>query len=249
MRGQGGSEGQGAARSASKSSGAKKQTSEQTPSSTNQGASANPGASQGQRPSPAQGGAANQGTSMGQGTQQTSSNPSGTGQQTGGEQDLLQHAKHAGGEIMSKVQQQAGSQLNRQKETAASQLSQVANAVRRLGENLPQEEAGALGQFVRQYGDKAANGLERLGTYIREQDPKQFLNDVQNFGRRQPVLLLGGAFLLGFAGARLIRSSMGAGSSMDTGDRQGSMQMNVQTPRPTSQNVSGAGQSINPGAV
>jgi hypothetical protein len=183
------------------------------------------------------------------GEQTPSSNQSGTGQQTGEEQDLLQHAKHAGGEIMSKVQQQADSQLNRQKETAASQLSTVANAVRRLGENLPQEEAGALGQFVRQYGDKAADSLERLGTYIREKDPKQLLTDVQNFGRRQPVLLLGGAFLLGFAGARLIRSSMGTGSSMDTGYRQGSRQMNVQTPRLTSQNVSGAGQPVNPGAV
>jgi hypothetical protein len=36
----------------------------------------------------------------------------------------------------------------------------------------------------------------------------QLLDDVQDFGRRQPALLLGQAFLLGLDGARLIKSSM-----------------------------------------
>ena len=129
---------------------------------------------------------------------------------TGGEQDLLQHAKQATGNIVNKVQQQAGSQLTRQKETAATELSQVANAVRRLRDNLPQQDLGPIARVVGDYGEKAANSIERLSTYVRDKDPKQLLDDVQNFGRRQPALLLGGAFLLGFAGARLIRSSMSA---------------------------------------
>jgi hypothetical protein len=131
-------------------------------------------------------------------------------QGTDGEQDLLQHAKQATGNIVNRVQQQAGSQLTRQKETAATELSQVANAVRRLRENLPQQELGPIARVVGDYGEKAADSLERLSTYVRDKDPKQLLDDVQNFGRRQPALLLGGAFLLGFAGARLIRSSMSA---------------------------------------
>lgn len=203
MRRQGG-EGQGNARSASKS---RKQAGEQTPESpTNQGTTQN------------QGTTGNQGVSANQQIQQTSSkNQQQTGQQTGGEQDLLQHAKHATGQIVNKVQQQAGTQLNRQKETAATELSQVANAVRRLRENLPQEEIGPIARVVGDYGERAANSLERLSTYVRDKDPKQLLDDVQNFGRRQPALLLGGAFLLGFAGARLIRSSMGTGSERRLG--------------------------------
>lgn len=225
MRGQGG-ERQGTARGASKSPAGKKQGEQ------NQGASMNQGGSQDQ------GTTGNQGTSGSQGTQP------GAGQQAGGEQDLLQHAKHATGEIMNKVQEQAGTQVTRQKETAATQLSQVANAVRRLRDNLPEEQAGYIGNLVSEYGDKAANNLERLSTYIREQDPKQLLNDVQNFGRRQPALLLGGAFLLGFAGARLIRSSMST-----TGSQYGSRQMNVPKTTFTPQNVSASRQSITPGAV
>ena len=180
---------------------------------------------------------ASTGASMNQGA---AANQGGTAQHTQGDQDLLEHAKHATGQIMTKVQEQAGSQINRQKETAASELSQVANAVRRIRENLPEHEAGALGRYVAEYGDKAANGLERLSHYIREQDPKKLLDDVQNFGRRQPALLLGGAFLLGFAGARLIRSSMEAGSQHQ------SLQRNLQTQPYTGTNVSAARPSTTP---
>ena len=135
------------------------------------------------------------------------------------DQDLLQKAKQTGGEIVNQVQQQAGTQIDRGKETAANELSQVVNAVRQFGQNLAGEANGPIARYAAEYGDKAANSLERLSNYIREQDAKRLLNDVENFGRRQPALLLGGAFLLGFAGARLIKSSMEAASqnAMDRG--------------------------------
>jgi hypothetical protein len=122
-----------------------------------------------------------------------------TNQQTGGlNQDLLQHAS---------------TQIDRGKDSATNELSQVVNAVRQLGQTLSSGEAnGPIARFTAQYSDKAADSLERLTNYIRTQDPQRLLNDVQNFGRRQPALLLGGAFLLGFAGARLIKSSMEANS-------------------------------------
>ena len=132
-------------------------------------------------------------------------------------QDLLQHAKQATGEIVNQVQQRAGSQIERQKETAASELTQVVNAVRQFGQTLSGEANGPIARYAAEYSDKAAESLERFTNYIREQDPKKLLNDVQYFGRRQPALLLGGAFLLGFAGARLIKSSMEAGSQGSTG--------------------------------
>ena len=163
-----------------------------------------------------------------------------TNQQTGGQnQDLLQHAKQAGGEIVNQVQQQASTQLDRGKETATNELSQVVNAVRQLGQTLSSGEAnGPIARFAAQYSDKAANSLEQLTNYIREQDPKRLLNDVQNFGRRQPALLLGGAFLLGFAGARLIKSSMEAASQSST--NSGFRSPYYTEVPPTSSDVSGA---------
>ena len=125
-----------------------------------------------------------------------------------GHDDLMQHAKEASGNIVNQVQQQAGSQFARQKESAANDLTQVVDAVRRLGQSLAGEQNGPIARYAGQYGDKAAQSLKQFSTYIREKDPKELLNDVQNFGRRRPALLIGGAFLLGFAGARLIKTSM-----------------------------------------
>jgi hypothetical protein len=128
--------------------------------------------------------------------------------QGSGGQDLLQQAKQTTNEVVSQVQQQASSEINRQKESAASQLTTVVNAVRQFGETLNNEGENPIARFAGQYGDKAADGLDRVARYLREQDPKRLLNDVQKFGRRQPALMIGGAFLLGFAGARIIKSSM-----------------------------------------
>ncbi|HKV37135.1 MAG TPA: hypothetical protein VJP89_22530 [Pyrinomonadaceae bacterium] len=177
--------------------------------STGQTGQAATGQGASQRPSgqgtTSQGTTGQTGQGAGQGANQRSSS-----QSTGADQDLLQHAKQATGEIVNQVQQQAGSQLARQKDSAATDLTQVVQAVRRFGESLTGQgqEGGPIARYAAEYGDKAANSLERFSTYIREQDPKQLLNDVQNFGRRRPALLLGGAFLLGLAGARLIKSSM-----------------------------------------
>jgi hypothetical protein len=211
----------GSAATASKMAASKKEVGDESPSpgqgatsSQNQGGTLNQGATGTQDKSPSitpQQQHGSVGSQQNQGKTGSQQN-----QNTGG-QDLLQQAKQTGNEVVSQVQQQASSQLNRGKETAASELSTVVNAVRRFGETLNSEGNGPIARFAAQYGDKAADGLDRVARYIREQDPKRVLNDVQNFGRRQPALMIGGAFLLGFAGARLIKSSMDAASSPDTG--------------------------------
>jgi hypothetical protein len=155
------------------------------------------------------------------GSQQNQGMSGGQNQNAGG--DLVQQAKQTTSQVVSQVQQQASTQINRQKDTAASELNTVVNAVRQFGQTLTNEGQGPIARFAAQYGDKAANSLDRLATYLREQDPKRLLGDVQNFGRRQPALLIGGAFLLGFAGARLIKTSMDAASS-----GSGSMNMGTQ---------------------
>jgi hypothetical protein len=215
----------GTAATASKMAVSKKQVGDESPSpgqgatsSQNQGGTQNQGATGTQNQSPSITPQKNQGAVGSQ------PNPGATGSQqkqdkqnTGG-QDLLQQAKQTTNEVVNQVQQQASSELNRQKESAASELGTVVNAVRRFGETLTNEGQGPISRAAAQYGDKAADGLDRVARYLREQDPKRLLNDVQSFGRRQPALLIGGAFLLGFAGARLIKSTMdAAGSSPNTG--------------------------------
>lgn len=131
-----------------------------------------------------------------------------SGNQKGGGEDFLQHAKKATGEIVTQVQQRAGSQLDQQKDRTASEITSVVNAVRKFGESLAGEEPGPIARYAAEYGDKAADSLERFSNYLRQHDAKKLLGDIKNFGKRRPALLLGSAFLLGFAGARLIKTAV-----------------------------------------
>ena len=122
-------------------------------------------------------------------------------------EDLLQHAKQTTSKVVDQVQQQAGSRISRQKDNAAMELQKVADAVRQMGDGLGSDEQGPIAQYAADYGRKAADNLERFINYLRVNDTKQLVTEVENFGRRRPALLLGGAFLLGFAGARFLKSS------------------------------------------
>lgn len=133
-----------------------------------------------------------------------------------GNDDLLQQAKQTTTEVVDQVQQQAGSRIDRQKDEAAGEIEKVAGAVRQLGEGLGGENQGPIAHYAAEYGRKAADGLERFTNYLRQNDAKALVHGIENFGRRQPALLLGGAFLLGLAGARFLKSSMPAASESDT---------------------------------
>lgn len=134
----------------------------------------------------------------------------------GNADDLLQQAKQTTTEVVDQVQQQAGSKIDRQKDSATSELEKVAGAMRQLGEGLGGQDQGPIAHYAAEYGRKAADGLERFTNYLRQNDTKALMHGVENFGRRQPALLLGGAFLLGLASARFLKSSMAATSESDT---------------------------------
>jgi hypothetical protein len=135
-----------------------------------------------------------------------------------GGNDLLKQAKQTTSEVVDQVQQQAGSRITRQKDEAADEIQKVAGAVRQLGDQLGGQEQGPIAHYAAEYGKKAADGLERLTNYLRENDPKALVSELENLGRRQPALLIGGAFLLGLAGARFLKSSRPAyESSMNLG--------------------------------
>jgi hypothetical protein len=131
----------------------------------------------------------------------------------GNGEDLLQQAKQTTSEVVDQVQQQAGSKLDRQKDEAAGELHKLAGAVRHLGDELGGENQGAIAHYAAEYGRKAADGLERFTNYIEQHDTRALVGELEDFGRRQPALMIGGAFLLGLAGARFLKSSMASNVS------------------------------------
>lgn len=136
-----------------------------------------------------------------------------------GEAGIKQEQSGAGArqqirEVKDQVVDQAKSSLRQAKERASSSLGEsrdqfveqigaVAEAFRRTGEHLRSEDQ----QRVARLTESAARQADRVADYIRNFDPRTARDDLEGLARRQPALVLGGAFALGLLGARFFKSS------------------------------------------
>lgn len=110
-------------------------------------------------------------------------------------------AKEQAKRVVSQVGEQAKSTVETRKGEVAQELSSVADVVRQTT-----YEAGAS-PTVMEYGQKIADQIEGVSSYFNNHGVEDILADAQDFGRRQPALFLGGAFMLGLVVGRFLRSS------------------------------------------
>lgn len=87
---------------------------------------------------------------------------------------------------------QAGEQIN----TQASDVRQVAESLREQGKDGPAKIA-----------DQAADRVERLGGYLKDQDADAILGDVERYARSNPWAVVAGGLAAGFVASRMLRAS------------------------------------------
>lgn len=150
------------------------------------------------------------------GQSQRSTSGSGTPQDLAAEaKEAVQHVKErvkdSASEAVSQVKQQARSAVHEQKEFAAERLSCVSEALHDSATRLRQEQATTFASLIEQ----AADRVDGLAQYLREQDMKDMIDAAQNWARRNPVLFLGGSFVLGLVIARLVKSTSQAYNGHD----------------------------------
>lgn len=91
---------------------------------------------------------------------------------------------------------------------AADGLEKLASSVRRTTSDLETEQPA-----IANLTSTAADGAERVASFLRETDARQLVSSVEDVARRQPLLFVGGAFLLGVAASRFIKAAGGSSSS------------------------------------
>lgn len=116
---------------------------------------------------------------------------------------VVDQAQGVAGQLAEQAKQQATSQLESQKGRAVDTLVTVAQALRQTGQQLQQQEQGAVGSYVEQ----AAERVEHMTNHLRAHDVPELIAQTQDFARRQPGLFVTGALALGFLGARFLMSS------------------------------------------
>jgi hypothetical protein len=120
---------------------------------------------------------------------------------------VLDTAKRAAGEVVDKVRDTAANRVERQRETVASGLSSVADAFRHLGDGLKDETPTPIAGIAAGLGNKVGNQVDQVAHYLEDRDIRQIAADTESFARRHPVLFVGGAFLMGLAISRFLKSA------------------------------------------
>ncbi len=125
--------------------------------------------------------------------------------------DILAQAGHSTGQVAGQaagqVQEQATSRLDKGKANVVEGFESVAGQIRVMGENLRKTDQGGVARYAAQYGDVAANRLEKFSDYLSDHDVSEIVGEVESFARRNSTYFVGGAFLLGLLGARFLKSS------------------------------------------
>jgi hypothetical protein len=132
----------------------------------------------------------------------TGSSISGEGESTHPLAEAGQQATENAGHLASRAADLGLQQADRGREQAANGIEHVAESIRRITADMQTEQPA-----IANAAETAADQAERVATYLREHDAREILGNVENFARRQPLLFLGGAFVLGMAASRFIKAA------------------------------------------
>lgn len=89
------------------------------------------------------------------------------------------------------------------REQAAERIRRVGTALRGLGRDLRDHDDA----FVAKYADSISDGIERAASYVGSLEPGTLASDATRFARNKPAWFFGGAFLVGLAAGRFLKSS------------------------------------------
>jgi hypothetical protein len=122
------------------------------------------------------------------------------------------------GQLVERGAQIGLTQADRGLGQAATGVESVADSIRRVSADMETDQPQ-----IAEFALTAADQAEALAGYLRENDARQIIGNVENFARRQPLLFLGGAFLLGIAASRFIKAAGGPrqGHEQISGHRSG----------------------------
>jgi hypothetical protein len=109
----------------------------------------------------------------------------------------------AASQVKDKAGAQLRSQVDERSTDAGHRLGGVASDVRGIGETLREQGKDEPAKLA----DRAADHAERLGGYLRDNDADRILGDVEDFGRRQPWVVIAGGVALGLVASRFLKAS------------------------------------------
>jgi len=134
-----------------------------------------------------------------------------TGTTEGGPHRLAEAAGDIAEQATGVAEQRASSAMTQVGDT----IEQVARAVRNTGDQLRTDQPQLAG-----LADTAAEQAEHAAQFLRQHDARDVLDEVQDFARRQPAVIVGAGLALGLLAGRAIKSAGPSGASRYHGARR-----------------------------
>lgn len=122
---------------------------------------------------------------------------------TGTIDEAKEKARQAASDAQRKVSDELRTRVDSTRTKAADALGSVAQALTTSVQQLRSDNQGIPGDYV----ERAGNQIRRASDYLRNTNTDDLVRNAEDFARRQPAVFLGGAFVLGFLAARLVKSS------------------------------------------
>lgn len=124
-----------------------------------------------------------------------------------------EQASYYAGEVRQRIEDQ----IDTRKEWASGELSGISKALRQTSSQLKEQDQDSVGQ----YAEQAAGQTDRLSEYLHDKEADQLIGEVESFARSRPSVFLGGAFVVGIAAARFLKSSSGGSGGSGQGSQGG----------------------------
>jgi ElaB/YqjD/DUF883 family membrane-anchored ribosome-binding protein len=119
-------------------------------------------------------------------------------------QESASTAQERAVELKEQGKSKLGEMLDQRTNEAGVQARKMAQALRRGGEQLSNEDDAE--QAVR-LAEGAADRIERLGGYLERTSGPELLGDMEDFARRRPWMVAGIGVAVGLAAARFLKAS------------------------------------------
>lgn len=118
-------------------------------------------------------------------------------------QEKAQVAQEKVQETADTMRSRMREQVDQRSTQAGGQVRSTAQALRSTSERLREDGQEAPAKAA----ERAADQAEKVGGYLERSDADRILQDVEDFGRRQPMAVAAIGIAIGFAASRFLKAS------------------------------------------
>lgn len=117
--------------------------------------------------------------------------------------EAARSAREEAGQTASRARTRAKHMIQARKDRAADKIGSISIAVRTASQRLREQNQDDMAE----YADRIAVNVDRVTAYLQQNDADRIISEFENFIRRHPALMIGGALTAGFLTARFLKSS------------------------------------------